>query len=88
MTNYTQLYKEDRNSIEELLKNGYNFTDIAKAIKKDRTTISKEIRRNRIIRSSFYSLFNEKGIQKAINNCERLRKPPYVCNHCPFKNSC
>ena len=34
MTNYTQLYKENRNSIEELLKNGYNFTDIAKAIKK------------------------------------------------------
>ena len=88
MTNYTQLYKENRNSIEELLKNGYNFTDIAKAIKKDRTTISKEIRRNRIIRSSFYSLFNEKGIQKAVNSCDRLKKPPYVCNHCPFTNSC
>ena len=59
MTNYTQLYKEDRNSIEELLKKGYSFTDIAKEIKKDRTTISKEIRRNRIIRSSFYTLYNE-----------------------------
>ena len=63
MTNYTQLYKEDRDSIEELLKKGYSFTDIAKEIKKDRTTISKEIRRNRIIRSSFYTLYNEKGIQ-------------------------
>ena len=58
MTNYTQLYKEDRESIEELLKKGYSFTDIAKEIKKDRTTISKEIRRNRIIRSSFFTLFN------------------------------
>lgn len=58
MTNYTQLYKEDRDSIEELLKKGYSFTDIAKEIKKDRTTISKEIRRNRIIRSSFFTLFN------------------------------
>ena len=55
MTNYTQLYKEDRDSIEELLKKGYSFTDIAKEIKKDRTTISKEIRRNRIIRSSFFT---------------------------------
>ena len=88
MTNYTQLYKEDRDSIEELLKKGYSFTDIAKEIKKDRTTISKEIRRNRIIRSSFFTLFNEKGIQKAVNSCERLKKPPYVCNNCPFKNSC
>lgn len=88
MTNYTQLYNEDRNSIEELLKKGYSFTDIAKEIKKDRTTISKEIRRNRYVRSSFYTLFNEKGIQKAIDNCERLRKPPYVCNNCPLKNSC
>lgn len=88
MTNYNQLYKEDRTSIEELLKKGYSFTDISKEIKKDRTTISKEIRRNRFIRSSFYSLFNEKGIQKAINSCDRLKKPPYVCNNCPFKNSC
>lgn len=88
MTNYTQLYKEDRDSIEELLKKGYSFTDIAKEIKKDRTTISKEIRRNRIIRSSFFTLFNEKGIQKAVNSCERLKKPPYVCNNCSFKNSC
>lgn len=88
MTNYNQLYKEDRTSIEELLKKGYSFTDISKEIKKDRTTISKEIRRNRFIRSSFYSLFNEKGIQKAINSCDRLKKPPYVCNNCSFKNSC
>lgn len=88
MTNYNQLYKEDRTSIEELLKKWYSFTDISKEIKKDRTTISKEIRRNRFIRSSFYSLFNEKGIQKAINSCDRLKKPPYVCNNCSFKNSC
>lgn len=88
MTNYTQLYKEDRNSIEELLRKEYSFTDIANEIKKDRTTISKEIRRNRIIRSSFYTLFNEKGIQKAVNSCDRLKKPPYVCNNCHFKNSC
>lgn len=88
MTNYTQLNKEDRDSIEDLLKKGYNFTYIGDIIKKDRTAISKEVRRNRIIRSSFYSLFNEKGIQKAINSCERLQKPPYVCNNCPLKNSC
>lgn len=88
MTNYTQLFKEDRDSIEELLKKGYSFTDIANEIKKDRTTISKEIRRNRIIRSSFFTLYNEKGIQRAVNSCDKLKKPPYVCNNCPSKNSC
>lgn len=45
MTNYTQLNKEDRDSIEDLLRNGYNFTYIANVIKKDRTAISKEIKR-------------------------------------------
>ena len=88
MTNYTQLDKEDRDSIEDLLKRGYSFTDIGNAIKKDRTAISKEIRRNRFIRNSFYTPFNEKGIEKAINSCEKLKKPPYVCNNCPLKNSC
>ena len=76
------------NFIWKVLKKGYSFNYIENQIKKDRTTISKEIRRNRIIRSSFYTLFNKKGIQIAINNCEKLKKPPYVCNNCPFKNSC
>lgn len=88
MTNYTQLNKEDRDSIEDLLRRGYNFTYIGNTIKKDRTAISKEVRRNRIVKSSFYTLFNEKGIKIAINNCEKLRKPPYVCNNCSVKNAC
>ena len=88
MTNYTQLNKEDRDSIEDLLRRGYNFTYIGNTIKKDRTAISKEVRRNRIVKSSFYTLFNEKGIKIAVNNCEKLRKPPYVCNNCSVKNSC
>lgn len=88
MTNYTQITKDERDSIEDLLKKGYDFTDIGAVIKKDRTAVSKEIRRNRIIRSSFYSLFSEKGIEKAVNSCDKLKKPPYVCNNCPLKNSC
>lgn len=88
MTNYTQITKDERDSIEDLLKKGYDFTYIGAVIKKDRTAVSKEIRRNRIIRSSFYSLFSEKGIEKAVNSCDKLKKPPYVCNSCPLKNSC
>lgn len=88
MTNYNQLYKEDRDTIEELLKKKCNFTDIANQINKDRTTISKEIRRNRMLRSNFYSAYSEKGINIAANGCVKLQKPPYVCNTCPHKNSC
>lgn len=88
MTNYTQLSLEERDKIEDLLKKGCSFTDIGIAINKDRTTVSKEIKRNRIIRSSIYLPYSESGIEKAINSCERLKKAPYVCNNCPLKNSC
>lgn len=88
MTNYTQLSLEERDKIEDLLKKGCSFTDIGIAINKDRTTVSKEIKRNRIIRSSIYLPYSESGIEKAINSCEKLKKAPYVCNNCPLKNSC
>ena len=55
MTNYKQLSKEDRSTIEHLINEGKNFTEISEAIKYDRTTISKEIRRNRYVKSSVYT---------------------------------
>ena len=50
MTNYKQLNKEQRNTIEQLINKGETFTYIGNVIKVDRTTIAKEIKRNRIIR--------------------------------------
>lgn len=88
MTNYSHLCKEQRNTIEYLLNKGYNFTYIGNAIKSDRTTISKEIRRNRIIKNSLFLPFNKKGITQAVEKCEILRKPPYCCNGCKHKSSC
>lgn len=87
MTNYSQLNKQQRETIEILFKKGESFTDIGKAIGMDRTTISKEIRRNRYIKSFFYSPFDAKGITEAIEKCDKLKKI-YVCNNCPLKNSC
>ena len=46
-TNYIHLSKEKRSSIEYLINQGFNFTYISESINVDRTTISKEIRRNR-----------------------------------------
>lgn len=88
MANYNHLCKEQRNNIENLINKGFNFTYIADAIKTDRTTISKEIRRNRYVKSYLFLPYSETGKKRAIKNCEALSKPPYCCNNCKFKNSC
>ena len=88
MTMYNQLNEEQREIIQFLLNNNKTFTEISKAINVDRTTVSKEIKRNRYIKSYFYDEFNSKGIYEAINKCNLLLKPPYVCNTCEKKNYC
>ncbi len=87
-TNYAHLSKEQRTSIEYLLNKGYNFTYISDSIHVDRTTISKEIRRNRYIKNNIFFNYSETGIKRAINSCDKLSKPPYCCNHCKDKNYC
>ena len=69
-TNYTHLSKEKRSSIELLLNKGLNFTDMSDSIKVDRTTISKEIRRNRYIQNKLFLDYSETGIKRAINACK------------------
>ena len=88
MTNYSQLVREQRDNIQILINLNKSFTYIGNSINVDRTTISKEIKRNRYIKSNFYEAFDQKGIQDAINKCSKLSKPPYVCNNCPNKNTC
>ena len=53
MTNYNQLNESQRETIQILFNKGKSFTDIGLAIGKDRTTIAKEIKRNRYIKSNF-----------------------------------
>lgn len=88
MTKYNQLLKEQRETIEYMIGKKYNFTSIGKAINKDRTTISKEIKRNRYVKSYFYDSFDPKGISEAVNKCPKLKEKPYVCNSCLLKNKC
>ena len=84
MTKYNQLIKEERDTIQYLLDKGYNFSNISKVIKKDRTTISKEIKRNRYIKG-YDDCFNQKYINNAVKDCNLL-KIKHVCNHCDNKN--
>lgn len=89
MTNsYNHLVKEQRNNIEYLISLNKSFTYISKAINVDRTTISKEIKRNRFIKSNFYATFDKQGINSTIEKCDKLKRPPYVCNPCPNKKYC
>lgn len=88
MTNYNQLNCSQRETIQILLNKGKSFTEIGQAINKDRTTISKEIKRNRYIKSHFYDAFDIKGIIEAVEKCDKLKSKPYVCNTCPNKSFC
>ena len=88
MTKFNHLSRENRDVIEHLINTNYNFTYIGNAINVDRTTISKEIRNNRYIKSNFYSPFDSKAIKNIVNKCPFLQKTPYVCNTCKQKNKC
>jgi len=88
MTNYNHLLEEQRKVIQFMVDNEYSFTSIGKAIDKHRTTIYSEIQRNRYIKSNFFEMFDKKGINKAVNDCSKLQKKPYVCNSCSNKFKC
>lgn len=75
---YKHLSFEDRCTIEDFLNNNYNFTQIGNRIKKDRTTISNEVRKHRFLR----------GKANPDKPCCFESKPPYVCNGCPKLNTC
>ena len=70
---------EDRLRIQEMLDNNCSFTQIGKAINKDRTTVSREIINHRYCRKA--------TIEKN-PNCELLEKAPYVCNACEKRSIC
>lgn len=87
MTNYNQLNLSQRETIQILFNKVKSFTDIGIAIGKDRTTIFKEIKKNRYIKNNFYDAFDKNGINKAIDSCNKLQSN-YVCNTCPNEGTC
>ncbi len=73
---YKQLNKDQREVIQILINKKESFTTIGNSISVDRTTISKEIKRNRYIKSNYYDAFDFKGINRAVNDCKILQHPP------------
>lgn len=73
---------DNRKQIEKELSNNLNFSQIGSLINKPYKTISNEIKRNRIFEvSTSFSLYGSKL-------CEKLNKPPYVCNGCASRCGC
>lgn len=73
MTKYKHLTLSDRNDIQLGLERGETFKAIGKTILKDPTTVSKEVKRNRQVRTSTSDELP----------CPLLDKSPFVCNGCP-----
>ncbi len=73
MTKYKHLTLSDRNDIQLGLERGETFKAIGQTILKDPTTVSKEVKRNRQIRTSTSDRLP----------CPFLDKAPFVCNGCP-----
>jgi len=70
---------EDRCVIEEFLNYNYSFSKIANRLGKNRTTIARDVKKHRFLRTT--NLCNNQP-------CCFENKPPYVCNGCKKFNSC
>ena len=77
-TKYKHLSFEDRCVIEEFLNRGFNFSQIANRLGKDRTSISKEVFKHRFLR----------GAASVERPCCFESKFPYVCNACDKFHHC
>ena len=73
MPKHKHLTLSDRNDIQLGLERGETFKAIGQFILKDPTTVSKEVKRNRQVRSSTGDNLP----------CPLLDKAPFVCNSCP-----
>lgn len=101
---YSHLSYEERTIIEYMLKESYSITKIAETLSRDKTTISKEIKKHRQQKES--NMFNNnsnciyrstcKEVNKYCNKtkpcfdsiCKNLKKSPYVCNGCNKRVHC
>lgn len=69
----------DRISIAEYLAKGLSFKEIARALGKSPSTISREIKRHTYMEANSFTKQPE-----AV--CPQLAAPPFVCNGCPKKS--
>jgi len=76
------LTNDDRQEIMECLDKGMTFKAIARRIKKDPTTISKEVKKHLTIKDAPIKRANTDGTPIEGKRCQFLLKAPFVCNPC------
>lgn len=86
-TKHKHLNLSDRAIIETMLRNHATFKEIAAALGKDPCTISREVRKHRVLPTNKFTNYDEKN--RVLNeDCPKLDKPPYVCNGCSKYSHC
>lgn len=74
MKKYKQLSPEQRYTIECLLREGYNQKDIAIAIGKSASTISRELNRNVNKRGVYYNIYDSQRAQIKVENRHKSKR--------------
>ena len=88
MANYCHLSYEDRKNIEDGLNDNISISQIAKDLNRSHSTILREIDRNKVYsKPKTYGTYKNNNYDRDIS-CERLSKPPYVCNGCKARRGC
>ena len=75
MSHFTET---ERKVLENLLMSGRSMEEISHALGKHRTSVCRELKRNR----------SEAGVGLEDGECPRLQLPPYVCNSCAQEAGC
>ena len=77
-----------RETIESMLKDNFKFYEIAKRLQKHSTTISKEIKNNKIehMPSDFNNKVNHCKFKKTLRNCGQFRKVFFPEIYQPIKS--
>lgn len=87
MANYCHLSYEDRKNIEDGLNNKKSVNQIAQELNRSHSTILREIDRNKVYYkpSNWNNCYNDKNKDYY---CNKLSKPPHVCNGCKSRGGC
>ena len=71
MRNYTQLTQEERYQIEALMKAGKSLSEIARILERSKSTISREVRRNKDLKEYRPKQAHRFAIERRTAKCSK-----------------